>query len=57
MKGTIPDARWAHTGVVCGYNIIIFAGYAGGSYVNDVWKLDTGTTSIITGSNGITEND
>jgi N-acetylneuraminic acid mutarotase len=41
MKGTIPDARWAHTGVVCGYNIIIFAGYAGGSYVNDVWKLDT----------------
>ncbi len=46
MKGTIPDARWAHTGVVCGYNIIIFAGYAGGSYVNDVWKLDTGKTNI-----------
>jgi N-acetylneuraminic acid mutarotase len=40
IKGILPEARWAHSGVSNGSQIFIFGGYSGGSYCNDLWRLD-----------------
>ena len=45
-KGNPPSPRYAHTATAIGKRIIIFGGFNGSNYLDDVFILDTGNFSI-----------